>query len=164
MLKLFGSCLIISAFGIWGFLKSAGLKKRNENLLCIISALTLLENEISYGKKGLREALLSIGNAEKLPLFISVSENIGTFSIQNAFETAISKCDMSLTKSDQMVLLEFSQSLGTLETSAQISSILHTKELLQIARLEAYDEYKKYGRLYRNIGLLLGVLVCLILF
>ena len=164
MLKIFGSFLIISAFSIWGFSKSENLKKRSENLLRIISCLTLFENEISYGKKGIHDAFSAIGAAENLPLFTAISENIGFLSMQDAFQDAITKCNMCLSKSDNMTLLEFSENLGSLESSAQIKSIIHTKELLKTAQLEAYEEYKKYGRLYRNMGFLLGILFSLILF
>ena len=164
MLKLFGSLLIVSAFSICGFLKSENLKKRSENLLRIVSSLALLESEISYGQKGMRDALMSIGTIEKLPLFTAVSKNIGTSSMENVFADAISKYDMKLSEADNLTLLEFSQSLGSLDSTAQIKSILHAKELLKNAQKDAYEEYKKYGRLYRNMGLLLGILFALILF
>ena len=164
MLKLLGSLLIVSAFSICGFLKSENLKKRSENLLRIISSLSLLENEISYGQKGIRDALMSIGTTKNLPLFAAVSKNIGVSPMQNVFADAISKYDMKLSKTDNLVLLEFSESLGALDSTAQIKSILHTKELLKNAQTEAYEEYKKYGSLYRNIGVLSGILFSLILF
>lgn len=164
MLKLSGALLIFFAFGIWGFSKSEDLRKRSENLLRICSCLTLLETEISYGQKGIRDALMLIGTMENLPLFVAVSENIGASPMQKVFSDAISKYDMRLSKSDNLALLEFSQSLGNLDSASQIKSILHTKELLKNAHAEAYEEYKKYGRLYRNMGLLLGALFSLILF
>ncbi len=164
MLKIFGSLLIIFAFGILGFSKSENLRKRSENLLRITASLTLLENEISYGQKGIRDALMSIGTIENLPLFTAVSENIGILPMQKVFSDAISKHDLKLSEADNLTLLEFSQNLGALDTDAQIKSILHTKELLKNAQAEAYEEYKKYGRLYRNIGFLLGILFSLILF
>lgn len=163
MLKLSGALLIISACGIWGFLRSKNLRKRSENLLRIMSSLTLLENEISYGQKDIKGALLSIGTIEELPFFTEIAEKIGAFSIHKSFDSAISKCDMGLLKCDKQILLEFSQSLGALDAASQIKSIAHTRELLRKVQEEAYDEYKKYGRLYRNIGILLGIFLSLIL-
>ena len=163
MFKLAGAVLIISAFGLWGFSKSEKLKTRNESLLNIISALALLENEISYAQKSMRDALLQIGTLTNIPLFTAVSKNIGTSDMQEVFSSALSNCNMSLSKSDNQTLLEFSQSLGGLDCVSQIKSILHTKELLKMAQNEAYEEYKKYSRLYRSTGILLGVLFSLIL-
>lgn len=163
MLKLTGAVLIISAFGLWGFSKSEKLKKRNESLLNIISALAILENEVSYAQKSMRDALLQIGTLTNIPLFTAVSKNIGTSDMQEVFSSALSSCNMNLSKGDNQTLLEFSQNLGGLDCVSQIKSILHTKELLKMAQNEAYDEYKKYSRLYRSTGILLGVLFSLIL-
>lgn len=163
MFKLCGAILIISAFSLWGFSKSEKLKTRSESLLHIISALTLLENEISYAQKSMRDALLQIGTLTNIPFFTAVSENIGTSDMQEVFSLALSKCNMNLSKSDNQMILEFSQNLGDLDCASQIKSILHTKELCKIAQGEAYEEYKKYSRLYRSTGFLLGVLFSLIL-
>ncbi|MBR4723782.1 MAG: stage III sporulation protein AB [Clostridia bacterium] len=163
MLKLTGAVLIISAFGLWGFSKSEKLKKRNECLLNIISALAILEKEVSYAQKCMRDALLQIGTLTNIPLFTAVSKNIGTSDMQEVFSSALSSCNMNLSKGDNQTLLEFSQNLGGLDCVSQIKSILHTKELLKMAQNEAYDEYKKYSRLYRSTGILLGVLFSLIL-
>ncbi len=163
MLKLSGAVLIISAFGLWGFSKSEKLKSRNDSLLHIISALALLENEISYAQKNIRDALSLIGTLSNMPFFTAVSENIGSSDMQEVFSSVLSRCNMNFSKSDNQTLLEFSQNLGNLDRVSQIKSILHTKELLKIAQSEAYEEYKKYSRLYRSSGILLGVLFSLIL-
>lgn len=163
MLKLSGAVLIITAFGLWGFSKSEKLKNRNESLLRIISSLSLLENEVSYAQKSMRDALFTIGALVNMPLFTAVSENIGNLAMQEVFSGALSKCNMNLSNNDKQMLLEFSQNLGSLDCASQIKSILHTKELLQTAQNEAYEEYKKYSRLYRSTGVLLGVLFSLIL-
>jgi stage III sporulation protein AB len=163
MLKLSGAVLIILAFSLWGILKSEKLKKRNESLLRIISSLSLLENEVAYAQKSMRDALFSIGTLTDMPFFTAVSENIGNFKMQDVFSAALSKCNMCLSKADTHTLLEFSQNLGNLDCASQIKSILHTKELFKIAQAEACEDYKKYSRLYRSTGLLLGVLFSLIL-
>lgn len=163
MLKLAGAVLIIFAFGLWGFSKSERLKNRNEDLLRIISALSLLENEISYAQKSIKDALFSIGTLTNMPFFTAVSENIGVSDMRKAFSSAISECNMSLSKADSQMLLEFSQNLGNLDCASQVKSILHTKELFKMAQSGAYEEYKKYSRMYRSTGILLGVLFSLIL-
>ena len=163
MLKLSGALLVILAFGIWGVLKSDKLKKRCDNLLSLISALTLLENEIGYGEKDISSALLSVGSIENLPLFVQISEQLKGSSVSSAFFDALKNSDICLSKSDKDTLCEFSQNLGSLGKESQIGSIRHTKELLEAARISACEEYGKYGKLYRSMGILLGILIAIIL-
>lgn len=164
MLKLFGSLLIISAFGFWGISKSQKLKKRSENLLTLISSLTLLENEISYSEKDIASALRSVGIMENLPLFVDISENLKNLPVQEAFSEALKNGNMCLSEADREILFEFSKNLGTLSKEFQISSLLYTKELLSATQRLAYQDYGKYGKLYRNMGFLLGILIAILLF
>ncbi len=163
MIKFFGAVLIILSFGIWGVSKSEKLKKRCDSLLLIISSLNLLENEIAFSEKDIASALLSVGNMENLPLFVTVSENLKNSSVSEAFSLALKNSDICLSKSDRELIFEFSKSLGSLGKELQIGSIHHTKELLTSARVSACEEYGKYGRLYRSMGILLGFLVAIIL-
>lgn len=164
MIKLLGTLLIVSASSALGFLKSRCLRKRSDSLSGLISSLVLLETEISYGQKSIKDALYSIGVSENMPLFTLISEKIGDLSVSDAFSDTIKRCDMCFSGTDNTIILEFASTLGSLDSSSQVKSIMHTKELLGIAQKEAYEYYKKYGRLYRNMGLLLGILFSLILF
>ena len=164
MIKLLGTLLIVSASSALGFLKSQRLRKRSDNLSRLISSLVLLETEISYGQKSIKDALYSIGTSENMPFFTLISDKIGDLSVSDAFSDSIKCCDMCFSGTDNTTILEFASTLGSLDTLSQIKSIAHTKELLRISQKEAYEYYKKYGRLYRNMGLLLGILFSLILF
>lgn len=163
MLKFFGAVLIISAFGIWGVSKSKRLKKRCDSLLLIISSLNLLENEISYGQKNIASALLSVGTMENFPLFTEAAQNLENSSAFLAFSEALKNPDLCLLQSDREILLEFSQNLGSVSKEFQISSIFHTKELLSSSRLSALGDYEKYGKLYQNMGFLIGTLIALLM-
>ena len=164
MLKLFGTVMIISAFGIWGVSKSEKLKRRCDSLSLMISSLTLLENEIDYSQKDIAAALMSVGIIRNFPLFINAAKGIYKTTVQQAFGDAVKSSGICLAKSDREILTEFSQSLGTLEKDSQIGNIRHTKALFAAAKTSACEDYEKYGRLYRNMGFLLGILVSVLLF
>lgn len=164
MFKLSGAVLIISASCVWGFSKSVRLKKRAENLIRMVASLVMLENEISFGGKNIKEALSAIAKAEKLPFFAEVSERIGELSVSEAFSEAISKADMQLSGTDNAAILEFSRNLGGLDTASQIKSIAHTRKVLETAQAEAAEDYRRYGNMYRSMGFLGGILFALILF
>lgn len=164
MLKLLGAIIIVLASGIWGISKSEKLKKRSDGLLKVISAMHLLENEISYSQKEIAKALMSVSIMENLPLFADISEKLGRLDAPKAFSDALDVSDMNFSKSDKNILIEFSQNLGTLSKDFQLESLLKTSELLSNAQLSAYEEYKKYGKLYKNMGFLLGILTAILLF
>lgn len=164
MLKLLGAIMIVLASGIWGLSKSKKLKKRSDGLLKVVSAMHLLENEIFYSQKEIAKALMSVSIMENLPLFADISKRLGRVDAPNAFADALDASNMNFSKSDKNILIEFSQNLGTVSKEFQLESLSKTSELLSNAQLSAYEEYKKYGKLYRNMGFLLGILTAIILF
>lgn len=163
MIKFLGAILIISAFGFWGISKSERLRKRRDSLLLTVSSLTLLENEIDYSQKDIASALLSVGAVKGFPLFRDIASRLKSSSVYEAFSDALASSDICLSKPDTEILLEFSQNLGALSKDSQIGSIRHAKELLHAANAAASEDYKKYGKLYRNMGFLLGIAVCILL-
>ena len=164
MLKLFGAVVIVFTFGLWGVSKSERLKKRRDSLNLTISSLNLLENEIDFSQKDIASALLSVGNMGNMPLFTEAAKLLKNSTVQNAFIDALKSSDMCFSRSDRDIFQDFSQSLGSLGKEAQIKSILHAKELFCESYSYACEDYGKYGRLYRNMGFLLGILVAIILF
>ncbi|MBR4173083.1 MAG: stage III sporulation protein AB [Clostridia bacterium] len=163
MIKLFGACLIVSAFGIWGVSKSKRLKTRCDSLLSAISSMNLLESEIAFGGKDISAALFSVGMAENMPLFTEIAENLENSTMFAAFSEAVKKSHMCFANADKDVFAEFFTNLGALSKESQIAAISHTRELLSACRHQASEDYRKYGRLYRNTGFLLGLLIAIIL-
>lgn len=164
MYKLAGAVMIIAAGGLIGVQKSAVLKYRCDNLQKLISALTLLENEISYGKTDIMNALYSIGKIQDFPLFANAAENMRTLAASDAFLKAASDKNLYYSESDLEILRPLAENLGMTGSTSQIKTLSHTVKLLESVLAEAREKYEQNGRLYKNIGLLGGIFTAILLF
>lgn len=155
--------MIISACGLIGMQKSSALKHRADNLQKLISALTLLENEISYGKNDTKRALMSIGKTQGFSLFCIAAESMDHFDTAAAFMNTAGIPSFFLTKNDLEILQPFAEQLGTTGSTSQLSIIAHTKKLLENACQDAHEKYAVSGKLYRNMGFLSGIFIAILL-
>lgn len=62
-----------------------------------------------------------------------------------------------LDKRDTAIIRELLNGLGKTDTDGQISMLEMNKKLLQNRLEQARDEYSKKGRMYRSVGVLVGV-------
>ncbi len=163
MLKLTGAVMIIVSAALWGFMQSDRLKRRRTELTRIISGLTLLENEITYGKRDIKRILISVGEMNELEFFELAGEYVECYGIKDGFLKAVQeKCDMLL-GTDKEVLSVLSENLGMTDGGTQIKSIRHAKALLENAEVAASESYEKNGRLYRSAGVLAGLATVILL-
>lgn len=162
MLKLAGSGLIILGASLCGFLKSSQLKKREEELGKIISALTFLEKEIVYEKRDIKSAMLSVGKIAGCELFCEVARGMEK-GVTKAMEHAVDMCGDSLLGTDKIALLSLGESLGMSDTLSQVKSISYTKEQLLMLQKLAHTDYEKFGKMYKSLGLLSGLAIVILL-
>ena len=163
MLRIIGAGMIIFSGSMLGFLKSDSLKKRVDSLGKIISGLNLLETDISYGKKNLKSALLTIGKHHDIPLFKNAAQKIDEKGIKKALDMALESEGSYLLKQDKAPLIALGENLGMTDTASQVTSIRRAVSALCEGKKEAENEYARLGRLYRSCGVLGGILGAIIL-
>lgn len=163
MLKLTGAALIIISAALWGFMQADRLKRRQTELSRIISCLTLLENEITYGKRDIKRILTSLGELNKLELFTLAGEYVESCGVKDGFLKAMEECCNVLSGTDKEILSVLSENLGMTDGETQIKSIRHAKALLEGAEVAASGDYERTGRLYRNSGVLVGLATVILL-
>lgn len=162
MLRLVGAVMIILAGSALGFLKADRMKKRTETIGGIITGLGLLETDIAYGKKALSESLLEIGEVCGIKLFLDTAEKMGEVGVKAAFLEA-AEGEEYLNLADKDALLELSGILGMTDTASQKKAIKRAVSVLSARENEAREEYKRLGKLYRECGVLGGILGAVIL-
>ncbi len=163
MLRLIGAGLIIAAASLWGILKAERLKKRVILISGIISGLVFLENEIAYGKRDIKNTLLAIADVEKIELFKNAAEYIDKFGIRDGFIKAREETGEIFLGTEKQALDALAEHLGMTDTKTQVSSIRHTRLLLESAKENAATEYDKSGKMYKSAGLLVGLAVVIFL-
>lgn len=158
MLKLTGAIMIILSGSLWGFLKASALKTRWKSLEKIIYSLRIMENEISYGKSDLAEILYKIRILGGINFSEECFKNAGI-----CFFDAVCHRELNLSDCDKALLSGFSKTLGTTDSQVQLRNIKNTIKSLEIFGEEAKESYLRYGKMYRSIGSLLGILAVIIL-
>ena len=145
-MKFLGFFLIFSVCAALGVLKSLSLKERALTLNTYQKALHTLAERVRADSREL-SVLLPICFEQKA-LF---RQNSIIFDKEH------------LTKADIALLEEFFSSLGKGEKQAEYERIKLFCTLLQNAQGEADSEYQKSGKLYRTIGVLAGIGICIFL-
>lgn len=158
MLKLAGAVMIILAGTLVGYVKSMNLKIRWESIKKIIYSLHIMENEISYGKNSMDKILEKIGIMNGLKFSISNTNNS-----EDAFLSALKIGELSLLSEDVEIVKNFSKSLGKTNSHVQMQNIKNAITSLEILEKDAKREYEKFGKMYRNMGMLLGLMVVILL-
>lgn len=150
--------MIILSCSLVGYLKSARLKTRCESLKKIIYSLHIMENEINYGKNSMDKILKKIGDMNGLSFGIADARNS-----EDAFLSAIDTGGLALSISDTEIIGNFSKTLGKTDSYVQMQNIKNTVKSLEILEKDAKCEYERFGSMYRNIGVLSGVMLVILL-
>ncbi|MGD9678011.1 MAG: stage III sporulation protein SpoIIIAB [Vulcanibacillus sp.] len=172
MLKLIGATLIIVVSTFAGFYIARTYKERPLQLRILQQAFQMLETEIVYGLVALDIIMKHIG--DRLPknlnlIFLDMSENLQSLdgsSTFNCWKKAIDKNFQSteLKKQDKEILVNFGQTLGCSDRDDQMKHIRLTIKNLETEEMLAREEQKTYEGLSKNIGILLGILVVILIY
>ena len=162
MLRLIGGCMIIIAGTMFGVIKSDALKFRARSLEKIISGLSLLETDISYGKRNLRDSLFAIGKNHGIDFFSKTASVLPVNGIKTALDVALTE-ENSLLEKDKAQLRFLGENLGMTDAGSQSAAIKRTILNLEEEKKEATSEYERLGKLYRSAGFLAGMLGAIIL-
>ncbi len=135
--KILGFVLIIFTTSAIGFLKSAELKGRYKKLLSINKSIANLKEQIRL-HGGEIDRLLS-QSFEKIPVDYS-----------------------NLEKGDVEIVDEFFKNLGSSDTLSEYERCELYITLLKSRSEEAEEKYLELGRIYRSIGVMSGIFICII--
>lgn len=161
--------VFIASSGI-GLLYSSMYNKRVDDLIEFKKSLVLMRNEIKFSRTPLIEAFESV--ARKL------KSNVSEFYIaiiellkQNVNQTMEQLDDLSIKKllantyfneKDKLSIIHFIKSLGLMDKETQLNHINLQIEELKVTIDQAQNDAKKNSKLYRTLGVLVGIMVIVI--
>lgn len=163
--------LIVIVCAFLGFQLSETVKLRVTHLAHMLNAIVYLQNEIFYSLTPLPEALMRVSSKKEKPIskFLEDISNLlysnDINNINAAFTKAIekNKDELMLEKEDYGILLELSNSLGSTDLNGQ-------KKIFQIAignlennLKEATEKAKKNVKMYRVLGVSMGLVIAIFL-
>ena len=168
-IKLIGALVVIFACGKIGFDFASILSKRVAEIRGAITVLTALESEITFQNVPLGDALMHAGDATSAAIGLTFKKagralkmKKGSTAAEVWSETVDAQCINALNKGDIMILKSLGALLGKSDIDNQIGNIALAKEKLRTAERDALDAEKKYGKLYKSTGLLVGALIAIL--
>ena len=157
MVKILGAIMTGFACGYLGFKISYAMKIRAESLNNIITSLEMLESEIK-----LKQAFMRV---DKCGLFKFAAENMDEKGVKTAWTNAVNECStkLSLKDADKDILMTLGKNIGRTDTDDQIKNIKYIKSMIAEQEKQAQSEYRRFGKMYRNGGVLVGLLIVIML-
>lgn len=171
MIKVLGLVLIIASSTILGFCYGEKFKKRVKELKDLQRGIYILKNEINFTRSLLPDALKKVHekcNGVVGDIFLEASELMDTNEekdVNSCFSQciAVKKEQLSLTKEDIGIFLDFTKSLGEMDIEGHNEMLALTLENLSKAIENAEYNIDKNVKMYRYLGFSIGAMVGIIL-
>ena len=168
LFKILGGVLIGLSSYLIGAWWAGTLKNRVEDIREFQSMLKQLENEISFYSNILSEAFSKIADNASYRIsgiLKDMSENLKTKSGNVAWREAIGANykNTYLDSEDIKILLSLSNLLGVSDTAGQICNIKNVIAKLENQEKKAESLRLKNGPLFKNLSILLGVTIIILL-
>lgn len=171
MIKLIG-CLVIliSSSGV-GYIAGSRFGMRVKELRLLKISLQMLETEIAYANTPLPQALEAVYLKSSYPvnqIFKNACELLKKrmySTVGEAFEKAIGMCSdiLSLTAEDIGILKSFGYTLGTSDIDGQLKSFKMVMKQLESQEVKAEADMGRNEKMYKNLGVLAGLAVSVLL-
>ncbi len=168
LLKVFGGILIGVSSYLIGVLWANTLKNRVEDIRGFENALKQLENEISFYSNILSEAFSKISenaNQRISGILKDMSKNLKTKSSNIAWREAIKDNykNTYLDGEDINIILSLANLLGVSDVKGQVYNIKNIVIKLQNQEKKAESLRQKNESLFKNLSILLGATIIIIL-
>ncbi|MDP5275673.1 stage III sporulation protein SpoIIIAB [Chengkuizengella axinellae] len=171
MLNLIGAIFIIFSGTMIGFYQANQYINRPKQIRHMIHALQRLETEIHYGFTPLPDALEKISNIIPDPIgtiFYQIKQqlvdHIGATVIDTWQEVFSRNWRKTAFKNvEKEMILQVGSSLGISDREDQIKHLRLAITQLQSEEEMAKDEQNRYAKMWRSLGMLIGVLVVIIM-
>ncbi|NLW22397.1 MAG: stage III sporulation protein AB [Tissierellia bacterium] len=171
LIKIVGGLLIILSTSLIGFCYGNRYSKRMNNLIYMEQCLKILETEIVYGAVPLPEALSNVykkGNKKVSFVFEDIKNHLledKTGDIYQSFKSVAGTLNEKLdfTKEDVEIFLSLGRVLGSSDRQDQEKNFKLILNQIAILEKEAKLERDKNEKMYKNLGILAGIAIVIIL-
>lgn len=170
MLKTIGVFLVVAGAGGCGWVLARSAGKRIEILQELLQALILLHGDIAYSVGDMSENMerLSCRTEYFSAFFQEISERLSQKRGQSLYhiwreELKQLSCRQLLHREDMEFLKEIGQNLGNLDRQTQLNTLQVMRERLQQNIDAARQEYRSQAKLFRVVGLTVGIFTAVLL-
>lgn len=172
LLKIISSVIIIVCCTLLGMHMSYRYNRRIYNIRTLQSILTHLEAEIihysTFLSQAIQNSVMSL-EGEWKPFFIEISralEGKNEYSMSDAWRESIKSLQNNsyIGKAEYDIMCRFGMQLGSTDKISQEKYFELALEQLKTEEDNAQRLRLKYSRMYRSLGVLLGLGIAIILF
>lgn len=141
-------------------------ENRVKELREIKGILNIMKNKIKFTYEPLAEIFKQISkdnttNIEKI--FGKMSNQIQYCHVKDAWENCIQEADINIKQEDKDILKRLGILLGQTDVEGQISEIEVTQNFLDVQIEKAEEEKNKNQKMYKTLGIVVGLVFVIIL-
>lgn len=171
ILKIIGGLLILFSSTLLGYYYGNRFSTRLENLFHLEQCIKILETEIVYGAVPLPEALTNVYNKGNKKISF-IFEEVKTYLLNNkngnvfcSFKNVINleKTRLNFKEEDVELFLSLGRVLGSSDRQDQEKNFKLILNQISIIQSEAKLERDKNEKMYKNLGILAGLAIVIIL-
>lgn len=128
--------------------------------------LNIMKTKIKFTYEPLAEIFKQIAkdnttNVEKI--FGQMANQISYYQTKEVWENCIQEADISINQEDKDILKRLGKLLGQTDVDGQISEIELTENFLDMQIEKAEEEKKKNQKMYKTLGITIGLVFVIIL-
>ncbi|WP_010252590.1 stage III sporulation protein SpoIIIAB [Acetivibrio cellulolyticus] len=170
LLKLVGSLIVLVACSLLGYSHANTYAKRPGELKVLQSLLQIFENEISFLSNVLEDAFLKVHKCTDKSVGVFFEATVRNLNdglcASEAWTKAIKENinKTNLNSEDENIIISFGNMLGSSDLEGQIKNIHLTVSQLKIQEQKAEELKVKNESMYKNLGVLGGLAIIILLF
>ncbi len=163
------SIMLFSVFGITTFLglmMANKFKERVKDLKAILSILNIIETKIKYTYEPLPQIFEDISNQFKTnigKIFKATKDKMKQVSAGEAWDYGVENATTNMNEEDLQILKNFDKMLGKTDVEGQLSELELMKSFIEVQIKKAEEEQRKNEKIYRSLGMTVGLALVIIL-
>jgi len=164
ILKFIILILIFAISYLIGNMIAKHYSRRVEELEDIKNSLNVLQAKIRFAKEPLSKIFKGISKISKnKEIFDKANENMKTMLAGDSWRKAIRDSNTNLKNEDKEILSNLGNLLGKTDAEGQINQIEEIKQLLNIQIENANLDKEKNEKIYKTLGMTIGLAIVIIL-
>ena len=169
MLKLIGAVLLAGGAAALGFSAAAQLERRVRALRELVSAVEVMERELTFRLTPMPELLSALAERTREPVSrffaccLDGMKELGEFPLSALWENALAEVPMDLGAEEREVLRALGGVLGRYDGEGQREALELTRVQLSQCLERAAEDRTRLGRVYGALGLTAGAFLVILL-
>lgn len=169
-MQVFKYILLISIFSLStaiGLIISKIYENRVNELKEFKNVLNIMKTKIKFTYEPLEEIFKQISKDNSTPIekiFEKMSNQISFKQANEVWTNCIQEADISINQEDKDILKKLGKLLGQTDVEGQVSEIEITQSFLDMQIEKAEEEKRKNQKMYKTLGIVIGLVFVIILF